>query len=194
MFNLNLKKIFIFIIILTPISLIIPACSSDGDLCLFGSSRYTYTDYNHPSWKSKDKKKTQYRIHFIEQCEQESNVKKNILFKIFHQLCYDGHISDEYLPDAIAIQNSFIKDLGGLTGTTDEIFKKLLNPSITNKLNIETFNKVCAYSIPKNGDIDDFKIEVSYFEPFYFELCMSNFGFERTFPEKSERRCKGVMW
>ncbi len=198
------KLIRIFILTLMVIS--VNSCSSRGDFCLFGYTDSEFPDYDKEYWRSVVKNKSKASKSDLEKCNQETENTRVIMVNIFTELCSSGHISQENLPNAIAIQHNYLEDHfrsrpKNLIGTTDQIFLRLLGENIENKpLNADLLHKACARYIPQNNiryhyqGIGPDSQFFYYFNKYHFQQCMRRNNFELITPKKTERWCKGVMW
>ncbi|SCB85503.1 hypothetical protein GA0061081_10280 [Gilliamella bombicola] len=201
-------KVMLFVVpiiaIIAIIVVIVPSCSSRGELCLFGTVKSTFNDYKNAYWQSVDNKKSKASKLDIKKCSQEAENARIVLINIFTQLCTDGHISQEYLPDAVWIQHNYIenyyfgKSTEKLTGTTEQILTKFLAYDDNDNFpSVDRLNKACARYIPKDGILyhyPEIGPDIPFYTNYYFEQCMIKNNFESIAPVTTKTYCKGIGW
>lgn len=192
-------KLKVILSVIPIIAIISTSCSSRGEYCFLGTVKSTYPDYDKEYWRSVDKKKSKASKQDIEKCNQEAENAKNVLVNIFTQLCSDGHISPEYLPDAISIQHNYLgRRPKKLTGTTEQIIIKFLTDARKDELpSADRLNEACALYIPKEGvfyDYEGIDHDTFFYTHYSFEQCMLKNNFEQIIPEKTTTYCRGIGW
>ncbi|MCX8602431.1 MULTISPECIES: hypothetical protein [unclassified Gilliamella] len=199
----RLVKIFV----VTMIAFNVASCSSDGELCVFGTWVSEDSNYKRKYWRSTLWNKSKASKHDLEKCNQEAeNIKVN-LEKIFLDICSTGHISQENLAYAISIQHNYLegyhfgKDSEEMKGTIDQIFTRFfINNDSKKASEAYKLKLACARYIPKDGIYYDYKVvgpdSLFYksFNEYNFEQCMLKNNFELIVPTKKTTYCKGIMW
>lgn len=193
------KLIKVFIIAIITIATM--SCSSNGDFCLLGSNKIENPDYSRTRWVSVNNKKVRATKSDIERCNQSAEDTKAALINIIAQLCHNGRISDDYLPDAVFIQKGYLEKKfisyfnKELTGTTDQVYVQLFtgiySPSVDN------LNKSCANCFSADGSFNNCELQLislPHYTNYYFEQCMSRHDFTQFTPKKTVTYCKAPMW
>ena len=158
--NKKLSSIIILCISLITIS----GCK----FCILGGHESVHEIEGKSYWEAVDSKKAKSIRYYTQACNKQVEDAKNLINAIFVQICSKGHIPKEYLPQALMIQNDYlkyhynkyyeknpnVKDILR-TGTIDEIFKRFLTISYDESPSNVKLVEACTLYIPRKGMLHD---------------------------------------
>ena len=207
--NKKLSSIIILCISLISIS----GCK----FCILGKHVSVHEVEGKPYWEAVDSKKAKSIRYYTQACNKQVEDAKNLINAIFVQICSKGHIPKEYLPQALMIQNDYlkyhynkyyeknpnVKDILR-TGTIDEIFKRFLTISYDESPSNVKLVEACTLYIPRKEMLHDdhfdwifrhdeehidraFEYKFDNYKEFYFDHCMTNFNLKKITPVKTKK-------